>query len=338
METALSALKMLGESGNLRPMHDESLAEDMHKIHLRLASMHDEQITNMNKSVNADKKFILIMKLYSIIVDVLHFIQPSLMCSTCLRMVKLTLERCLYSMTPIAFAFYGESQSSIGNLDLASRLGTLALLLLEKNDAWIQTYKSVVICAVYSTILWSTNSFHMIVSAHELGHKARRQSGDYLNLMLNRFLSITAGFVAGNGLVGLRDSARKCALKQLSDQSSAGFPPRYVSLLHWQASVLMEGMSMMTVEHIDGMPGMKSIVANAAKESEQALLLSCEMYRRTSAFFFRRFDGISLDIRLSDVIRGRKTLLRPLINSSSSWSNGGPDSTPTCSRSRDFSS
>ena len=127
MEAALSILDTLGES-KPRPMTDPALLQDMKSMNTRLHQMEDSAIINM-QSATVDKKHDTLIKIYSHLNHILHFIPQNfnLLGATSLRMVELVFrDRLSHSMAPLAFAYYGEIQASFGDLDSGCRFGKLS--------------------------------------------------------------------------------------------------------------------------------------------------------------------------------------------------------------------
>lgn len=114
----------------------------MATMNSRLENMADESILRL--PMMDDKRLEILMKLYTNLKQVLYFADPSLGHSVNLRMVDITISSGLSSRSPIAFAFYGESLAAAGKLELAARLGRLALKLLDDSSA----NKSSIICYV----------------------------------------------------------------------------------------------------------------------------------------------------------------------------------------------
>ena len=121
MESSLDTLSKLGEQP-LREMSDDTLKADMMKMNEILGNTPDESILNLHG--NKVKKIIITLKIYSNLCHVLHYANPSLICSVSLRMVELTMNHGLASSSPIAFGFYGEALVANGNIKEGCRLGT----------------------------------------------------------------------------------------------------------------------------------------------------------------------------------------------------------------------
>merc|ERR1712194_66760 len=132
------------------------------------------------------------------------FTEPSLKGDVSLRMVDLTLKSGFTPLCPLAFAYYGGTLVSMGNehMSEASRLGRLALKLLEKSEC--STYKSNVICIVYYTILWASCPLQAVAEAHLVGHQAGMQAGDFLYSVLNELFVYQDNYITGQSLTTVR--------------------------------------------------------------------------------------------------------------------------------------
>ena len=120
MELSLDILQQLGEPP-LRPISDTTLLADLKAMDVGIEHTSDNSILKMD--TNNDKKHVFMMKLYSNLIHMLHFIQPSLLGSVSLRMVEKTLDAGFCSLTPLSLAYYGEVQVSLGVLSSGCRLG-----------------------------------------------------------------------------------------------------------------------------------------------------------------------------------------------------------------------
>ena len=121
MESTIGILEQLGEELP-RESGDDQLNIDMQLMNDILQKTPDDLILIMEATKK--KKIVTLMKLYANLSDVLHFTKPSLISSVSLRMVDLTMKTGLNSISPLAFAYYGEILTSIGNLTGGCRLGT----------------------------------------------------------------------------------------------------------------------------------------------------------------------------------------------------------------------
>ena len=144
-----------------------------------------------------------------------------------------------------------------------------------------------------------------------IGHKAGLQSGDYLYSSLNLYLAIISSYISGHHLNNIRENSRKYALKNPDEKAviTAG----HSSLLHLQSCVLIEGSQVLDAECVDGLSGKKEIIADATNAKDQTILLTYEIHRRTNALLFGELDGISLGLKISDIVSQNKTLLRPAL-------------------------
>lgn len=120
MESTFSIFLEMGEKLPCR-MGDSKLSADMNAMDEILVNMTDDSICNMTNT--NDKRMDTLLSLYANLMHTLHFYDPSFGAAVSLRMVDITLKHGLSSLSSLAFAHYGEILASIGNLDLACRLG-----------------------------------------------------------------------------------------------------------------------------------------------------------------------------------------------------------------------
>ena len=102
-------------------MGDVKLTNDMQATNDALQKISDDDVLNMQQT--SDKMIITLQKIYSNLVEVLTFTNPSLMCAASLRMVELTLSKGLTPNSPLVFAFFGQTLRVSGDLAEGCRLG-----------------------------------------------------------------------------------------------------------------------------------------------------------------------------------------------------------------------
>ena len=105
----------------LRDMEDNTLSTDIAAMNEILQTLTDEYFCNMQD--NQTKRVVSILKLYANLAHLLHFVKPFLVGSVSLRMVELTMSKGISPTAPLAFAYYGETLASMGNISEGCRLG-----------------------------------------------------------------------------------------------------------------------------------------------------------------------------------------------------------------------
>ena len=105
----LEIVKDFGEPA-LLPMHE--IQEDMKAMNSVMKGLADETLLSL--MTMKQKRTIALVKIYCDFSDVLTFIDPSLVPSIALRCMQLTVQEGLCSKSPIVFALYAKSLSSIG--------------------------------------------------------------------------------------------------------------------------------------------------------------------------------------------------------------------------------
>ena len=105
----------------LRDMEDNTLSTDITAMNEILQTLTDEYFCNMQD--NQTKRVVSILKLYANLAHLLHFVKPFLVGSVSLRMVELTMSKGISPTAPLAFAYYGETLASMGNISEGCRLG-----------------------------------------------------------------------------------------------------------------------------------------------------------------------------------------------------------------------
>ena len=125
MESSFDALPQVGEEMP-QSVGDAKLSSEMQATDAVLDNMTDDYILNEMPKSN-EKKVIALQKIYSNLADLLHFVNPSLPCAVSLRMVDLTLKSGLTSVSPLAFAYYGEILIACEKFAEGCRLGVCLL-------------------------------------------------------------------------------------------------------------------------------------------------------------------------------------------------------------------
>ena len=105
MDSTFDTLLQAGEELP-RAMGDVKLTNAIQRMNAILQKTADDYVLTLQQTNN--KKVITVQKIYSNLVDLLHFIKPSLICAVSLRMVELTLSEGLTPNSPLAFAYYGQ--------------------------------------------------------------------------------------------------------------------------------------------------------------------------------------------------------------------------------------
>ena len=109
----------------LRDIGDSTLSIDIAAMNRKLRTLTDDYICNMQD--NQTKRVVSILKLYAEMAHVLHYVSPSLIGAVALRMVELTMSKGISPIAPLAFAYYGETLASMGNISEGCRLGELVV-------------------------------------------------------------------------------------------------------------------------------------------------------------------------------------------------------------------
>ena len=121
MDSTFDTLLQAGEELP-RAMGDVKLTNAIQRMNDILQKTSDDYVLTLPQTNN--KKIITLQKIYSNLADLLHFIEPPLICAVSLRMVELTLSEGLTPNSPLAFAYYGQMLMGSGNLAEGCRLGT----------------------------------------------------------------------------------------------------------------------------------------------------------------------------------------------------------------------
>lgn len=185
--------------------------------------------------------------------------------------------------------------------------GNLSLKLVEKKQ--ILRYKPVVM-TVYQTALWLTTPFQSIVGHHQAARKIAMQSCDVVPSAMHCNLAISTSFVAGQSLEEVRNKSREFALRLLHEKASYNVP--YISLIHLQSCVLIEGLGKLEAESVDGIPGKATLIAHAKEKGDKLFILMNYVHHLVRTFLFRRFDSVPAELIAADTVLGNKMPLRPM--------------------------
>jgi len=118
----LVILPEIGEEP-LRDMEDITLSMNIEAMNESLRQFSDDFI--LNAQVCKIKRNVILQELYLRLALILHYVKPSLIGSVSLRMVELTISQGLTPTAPVAFAYYGETLASMGNITDGCRLGKI---------------------------------------------------------------------------------------------------------------------------------------------------------------------------------------------------------------------
>ena len=120
MDAMLGILAKLDKKP-LRDMEDSTLSTDIAAMNENLQQLQDDCICNTQE--NQMKRSITLNKLYADLAHVLLFVKPNLVADVSLRMVQLTVSKGITPTAPLAFAYYGQTLASMGNICEGCRLG-----------------------------------------------------------------------------------------------------------------------------------------------------------------------------------------------------------------------
>ena len=109
------------EEAPLRDMGDSTLSTDIAATNMTLQQLPDDCMFNTQE--NQMKRSIALNKLYANLAHLLYYVKPALFADVSLRMVELTLSKGITPTAPLAFAYYGETLASMGNISEGCRLG-----------------------------------------------------------------------------------------------------------------------------------------------------------------------------------------------------------------------
>ena len=112
MQSSFSVIQQCGEELPL-PIGNKKLDNKMQSMNQILQNTEDKSILGMVEASN--KKVAILLKLYADLANLLFFVEPSLIGAISLRMIELTLTSGLTSESPLAFAFYAGTLTSMGD-------------------------------------------------------------------------------------------------------------------------------------------------------------------------------------------------------------------------------
>jgi hypothetical protein len=297
INTLFGILEELGEAP-LRQPGDDQLVNDTRTVNALIKELSDEEILNFDEI--RERRVVTLMKVYN--VYMLRFRKSSLIAAASLRMVELTLNNGLCSLSPMAFVHYAEVLSS-ADIPLALRVGELALKLLEKSKS--SRCKAQVFFSVYQTVMWLKHPFQAIANYHEIGYKAGMQVGDVISSSLNLSRALMVGYIAGQPLRDIREKMKEI-FKQRGMESCG-------HLSYANVCALIEGQHLLDATQIDGIPGKPGIIARARESGDSHTLLLNLVHHLLRVVCFRQYDNISASICVSDMIfEKKKVALRPL--------------------------
>jgi len=215
LEMILDILTKLGENPP-RSMNDSTLKDDINAMNKVLRERSDDSILNMPQTNN--KKIVILHRLYSDLVHVLHFTKPGLFSSVYHRMMEISLKNGITPTAPISFSCYGQMlASSMRMIEEGCRLGRLAIKLVEKNALSLK-YKPRVVLGCNQTIFWYTKPLQAIAEAHQAGYKAGQQLGDFLYSAWNQQISIATNYLAGQNLCTVQAACKHYVMKRLAEK------------------------------------------------------------------------------------------------------------------------
>ena len=121
MESSFAILLQAGEELP-RVMGDAKLTGDI-QIMMNNILQEATDYSILNMEVTTNNRTVTLLKLYANLAYMLHLTDPSLIGAVSLRMVDITIKSGLTSISPLAFAYYGETLASIGYITEGCRLG-----------------------------------------------------------------------------------------------------------------------------------------------------------------------------------------------------------------------
>ena len=121
MESSFAILLQAGEELP-RVMGDAKLTGDI-QIMMNNILQEATDYSILNMEVTTNNRTVTLLKLYANLAYMLHITDPSLIGAVSLRMVDITIKSGLTSISPLAFAYYGETLASIGYITEGCRLG-----------------------------------------------------------------------------------------------------------------------------------------------------------------------------------------------------------------------
>lgn len=129
-QLSYSILTQLGERLP-RERGDSNLSAEVRSMRTKILNMSDQSIFDMKESTRKEKDMLL-LGLYSNLIVVMNDQDPKRMDDICLRMMEITLAHGLCALSPLSVALFALVLVSTGDIDIAYRLGKLALRLTEK--------------------------------------------------------------------------------------------------------------------------------------------------------------------------------------------------------------
>ena len=149
-QLSYSILQQLGERLP-RERGDSDLLAEIDSMRTKILNMPDYSIFNMRESIRKEKDMLL-LGLYSNLIVVMNDQNPKKMDDICLRMMEITVVNGLCARSPLSAALFALILVSRGDIDLAYRLGKLALRLTEKANG--QRFLSEVAFFVGGCVSW----------------------------------------------------------------------------------------------------------------------------------------------------------------------------------------
>lgn len=122
MDSTFSILANVGE-GPLMPLGDAKLMSGINLMNHALENTTDDFILNMKMAMS--EKDAILLKLYSSLILLLQYLNPSLKEAVSLRMLEITMNSGLTTASPHVFASYGELLINTGEFAKGCRLGEL---------------------------------------------------------------------------------------------------------------------------------------------------------------------------------------------------------------------
>ena len=126
-ESVAAMLRLLSEIQEkpLREIGDNTLMADIDGMNLKLRQYTDDYICNINMQENQIKRTVILQQLFSNLILMMQYVKPALIGSASLRMVELAMSNgvSLSPIAPLAFAYYAQTLTAIGNNTEGCRLG-----------------------------------------------------------------------------------------------------------------------------------------------------------------------------------------------------------------------
>ncbi|EJK67626.1 hypothetical protein THAOC_11316 [Thalassiosira oceanica] len=204
-QLSYSILQQLGESLP-RERGDSDLLAEIDSMRTKVLNMPDESIINMKESTRKEKDMLL-LGLYSNLIVVMNDQNPKRMDDICLRMMEITVVNGLCALSPLSVALFALVLVSTGDIELAYRLGRLALRLTEKANG--QRFLSEVAFFVGGCVSWVSEPLQSVAETNLLGYTNGQQVGDVLSALSNYQFYSLAIYLSGKNLKFCRDTSRK---------------------------------------------------------------------------------------------------------------------------------